>query len=622
MKASRPSQPISALQGRRIILVVFSLALILRLFHFSQSENNPLLYYPVLDEAYYIEMGERIAAGAFWRGDGRAFFMDPLYGYLLGPIFAISGENLAVVRLFQILLDSLNVLLIYAIGIRIRSRSAGIVAALLYAGYKVAFFYTLLILKTTTAVTLSVVFILAVLKSKDSRHCLPWFLLGLLGAAMVYLRANFICLIPLTIVFHGILDRPGGLTLFRRSAFFLLGFLLLISLGALHNYKGSGEAVWLNSQSGRLFYACNNPENLTGRYQAPAFARPHPEHSEDDFRREAERRLGRPLGAKEASHYWWQESLRLLWRNPTMIPVLVSNKLRGTIADHEIPVNHSYDVAAQFSAVTQWPLPSFAFVFALGVPGLVIGCRQRRETLWMVMPILCILVTVTVFYTSSRFRMPAVPFLMVGAGISLVTLAAWIRRRAIAKSFGLIAAVSLLFLVSLGASEPRMTGTEEFYLAKAYWNQREYEKARIVAMRGAHAFPDQPRFPTLLGMIALSENRCEDAIAYNQRALQIDPNHADAYHNLGIAYLLSGRPQAALEAIGKAVAFGTDKNHLFSLARAYEAVGDERRAEITYREYLRTSKPTAPHRPIAQERLTELTGALRKPISPPKRLAE
>jgi len=622
MEAPRPSQTISAPQGRRIIFVVFSLALVLRLLHFSQSVDNPLLYYPVLDEAYYIEMGEQVAAGTLWQGEGRAFFMDPLYGYLLGPFFSIFGKNLTVIRLFQILLDSLNILLIYAIGTRLWSRSAAIVAALIYAGYKVAFFYTLLILKTTTAVTLSLAFVLTVLKFRDSQRLLPWFLLGLLGAVLVYLRANFICLIPLTIIFHGILDRPRGFVLFRRSAFFLLGFILLISLGALRNYVVSGEAVWLNSQSGRLFYACNNPENLTGHYQVPAFARPHPEHSEEDFRKEAERRLGGPLGAKAASNYWWRETLRLLWRNPAMIPVLVGNKLQGTIADHEIPVNHSYDVAAQFSGVTQWPLPTFAVVFALGVPGLVIGCRKRRDTLWLAMPILCILVTVSVFYTSSRFRMPAVPFLLVAGGIGLVTLAAWIRRGAIAKSFGLMAAVSLLFLVSLSASEPRITGTDEFYLAKAYWSQKEFQKARIVALRAAQAFPGQARFPTLLGMIALSQDRLEDAIAYNRKALEIDPHHADAYHNLGIAYLLSGAPQAAVEALEKAVALGTDENHLFSLARAYDALGDERRAEITYRGYLQAAKSTAPHRPVAKERLAELMGAGQKTTSRLKSLAE
>ena len=608
------AQTMSTLQGGRIVLVIFSLALFLRLLHFSQSVDNPLLYHPVLDEAYYIEMGGHIAGGMGWQDEGRAFFMDPLYGYLLGSIFSIFGEDLSVVRLFQILLDSLNVLLIYAIGIRMWSRSAGIAAAVIYAVYKIAFFYTLLILKTTAAVTLSLVFVLAVLKSRDSQRSLPWFLLGMLGAVMVYLRANFICLVPLTIVFHWVLDRPNGIIFLKRSTFFLMGFLLLISLGALRNYMVSGEVVWLNAQSGRLLYACNNPENVSGRYQVPSFSRPHPLHSENDFRREAERRVGRALSVKEASTYWRRETLRLLGQRPKILLVLFKNKLKGTIADHEIPVNHSYDVAAQFSGVTRWPLPTFALVFALGLPGLVIGGVKKREAVWLVMPVLCMLITVTVFYTSSRFRMPALPFLVIGAGIALATLADWVRRGAIAKSLGLLATAALLFTFSLSVSEPKMTGTEEFYLAKAYWSQKEFQKARIVATKAGQTFPQQARFPTLLGMIALSEDRFEEAIAHNQRALEIDRNHADAYHNLGIAYLLSGRPQAAVEAIEKAVAFGGDENHLFSLARAYDAVGDERRAEMTYKGYLQASSSTAPHRSLAEKRLAELLGAEQEPI--------
>ncbi|MFH0844986.1 MAG: hypothetical protein V1930_05875, partial [Pseudomonadota bacterium] len=69
--------------GRRAILTIFFLALTLRVLHFVLSSENPLLYQPVLDEAYYIDLGRSIAAG-FWMGEERPFFMDPLYGYLLG----------------------------------------------------------------------------------------------------------------------------------------------------------------------------------------------------------------------------------------------------------------------------------------------------------------------------------------------------------------------------------------------------------------------------------------------------------------------------------------------------------------------------------------------------------
>ena len=43
-------------KSRTIILIIFSIAITLRLIYFNQNENNPLMYMPVLDEEYYINI--------------------------------------------------------------------------------------------------------------------------------------------------------------------------------------------------------------------------------------------------------------------------------------------------------------------------------------------------------------------------------------------------------------------------------------------------------------------------------------------------------------------------------------------------------------------------------------
>jgi hypothetical protein len=189
-------------------------------------------------------------------------------------------------------------------------------------------------------------FLLALLRVIDKGRSGRWFLLGLSAALMVHLQANFMLLAPLTIFFYWLPARPRHLKRFRHSLLFLGGFVALLSLGALRNYWVSGELIWLNTQSGRLLYSCNNPENLTGRYNVPAFSRAHPEDSERDVHKEAEARLGRRLGVKEVSGYWTGMTLRFLADNPQAVMVLLKNKMQGTIADYEIPDIHSFDQAA------------------------------------------------------------------------------------------------------------------------------------------------------------------------------------------------------------------------------------------------------------------------------------
>jgi adenylate cyclase len=56
-----------------------------------------------------------------------------------------------------------------------------------------------------------------------------------------------------------------------------------------------------------------------------------------------------------------------------------------------------------------------------------------------------------------------------------------------------------------------------------------------------------------LGNIYLSDKRHEQSIAASRRALELDPNYADAYAQLAITLNYAGRPEEGLEAIRKAI---------------------------------------------------------------------
>ncbi|MEW6668818.1 MAG: tetratricopeptide repeat protein [Thermodesulfobacteriota bacterium] len=585
--------------------LIFLLALLLRGIYFAQSLDNPLLYMPVLDEVYYIDLGRAISEGLLI-GEKRAFFMDPLYGYLLGLFFFLFGEDLLPVRIFQVLLDSFSAVLVYRLGSAVWNHRAGLAAGLFYAVYKVAFFNSLLVLKTTLGIHLLLLFVLCLASVARAGGWVRWSLLGLFGGAIVYLQASFLLLIPLAALFYGIVERPGTILWLRNCLVFAAGAVLILSAGALRNHRVTGEWIWLNTQSGRLFYISNNPGNLTGRYNVPSFSRPHPEDSETDFHREAERRSGRRLTPSDVSDYWMNRSLEFLRGDPAAALLLLKNKVRETLADYEIPNNHSFELAGRFSSVARWPLPTFALALAVGIPGIAIGLRSRRQVGWALIPILTVLFTIILFYSSSRFRMPAVPFLIIGAGIGVERLLDWVRRREWLKIAAGTAVGLGLFTVSMGLSDPRGSGTEEFFLAKAYWSQKNYGEAENQALEGVRRFPSQARFPALLGMTALSEGRYEDAIRHNLRAVELDPVYADAHHNLGLAYLMSGRPGEAVESVNRALALSRNPRFLFTLGNALEAKGEREEAVRSYKGYLEGSKPNDPYRGTARDRLRAL----------------
>lgn len=576
-------------------LWVFFLALGLRLLYLFQSKDNPLMYYPVLDEAYYIDLARRIAGG-YWLGEERPFFMDPLYGYFLGVVFSIFGEDLLVVRLLQVSLDSLNVVLILRLGTKVGSRSAAYAGAFIYAAYGVAFFHASLILKTTLTVTMPLLYLLFLLRTVERPGMIRWWLLGAYAAIMGYLWAGLLLIAPFTLLAYWLLSRPRRSEVTRCGLFFVGGMAVLLALGMLRNYSVGGGPIFMNTQGGRLLYASNNPDNLTGRYSVPFFSRAHPEESEADFHREAERRLGKDLSAQEVSAYWTRETVRFLRENPTAVAHLLWNKIKGTIGDYEIPTNHSYSLSSRFAAVARWPLPGFALILSLGLPGLVVASFRMKGVLWLWVPILSVLITILIFYTSSRFRMPIVPFLALGSGLGLGMLSEWFKKRKHGSITAFLVTAGILYGASVGIPKPAYSGTEEFYLAKAYWAQNRLDEAGKVALEGAEQFPGQAGFPVLLGMVALSRGHMDEAVQHNLEGIRRDPGYADAYHNLGLSHLIAGRPADALGSVEKAISLSPQPRYFFTLARIHEALGHEAEAKRFYREYLRLSKPSDPFR--------------------------
>jgi tetratricopeptide (TPR) repeat protein len=596
----------SAGKWRRLVFLAFLTALILRIFYFAENVENPILYSHILDESYYIHLGQAIAAG-YWLGESRPFFMDPLYGYILGFLFYFFGNNLTTVRLIQILFDCLNVVLIYAIGCHIWNRRVGIIASFIYAGYKVAFFFTLLILKATFTVTGLLFYFFVLLHSLASKlRIYQWFHLGLLAAIMTYLHANFILVAPLTIFFHWIVDRPDWSLFFRRVFLFVSGFTIMLSLGAVRNYWVSGEFLFLNTQAGRLLYTCNNHENLSGGYRVPSFSRAHPVLSEDDFLREAERRLGKHLTTREASTYWTKETLRFLIGNPYRILLLLANKIKYTSTNYEIPLNRSFYCTMPFSRMARWPLPNFAFVFALGIPGLAIAFLYRRRPLLLFIPLLTVISTVIIFCTSSRFRLPAVPFLILGSAICIVTLFEWIKDTKYLRIFTTTVIIMSLFLISHSIDNPEFRTNEELSLATAYFELGDLDKAQSVAQLGAQKYPDHMDLLLLIGRCAISRNHPSEAIPYLVHAIDVDPDNAPAYHHLGLACLHTGQPENAVQLIKKALSIDPQTRYLIDLAKAYETVGEKSQAVDCYKRYLESAAPSDPLRQLAAERIAKL----------------
>ena len=114
--------------------------------------------------------------------------------------------------------------------------------------------------------------------------------------------------------------------------------------------------------------------------------------------------------------------------------------------------------------------------------------------------------------------------------------------------------------------------------AKSLFDAGEFERSREAALRGLADQPDDTNLLRLVGR-ASAELSLPDATSYLERAVEVEPQNADAWRDLGDALLYENRLRDATNAFRQAVELRPDDvASLVQLAHAAYAAGDPEEA--------------------------------------------
>lgn len=501
---------------------MLALAAALRLLHLLAVSHSPFADALQLDHLAYDEWGQRIAAGHLV-GDG-PFFVDPLYAYALGAVYAAVGRSPLVVRLLQVGLGVATCWLAARIARRIHGDAAlATLAALLVALFVPAIHYEAAIEKTALGV-----FLLAL--------ALDRYLVGRTGAALaagvalglgVLARGTFLVLVPAGAL--GLVDWRDWRRGMPRVAVFVLGAAAMIGLATAHNLA-TGELVLTTANAGQNFYIGQQPANTLGVYTAPSFVRPDPRYEERDFRAEAERRAGATLDAAATSGFWLDQGAAAVGADPGAAVARTLRKLYLFWHQYETPDNDHIALLADVSPVLRLPLLGMGLLAPLALLGAVAGWRRRGvRVLAATAALYCL--AVIAFFVLGRFRAPLVPVLAVLAAGGIGWLRATASAGAWGRAGGAAAAVAALALL-LTTYPAWLDGVRRSSLAISYHN---YGGARAAA------------------------GDTDGAVAAYERAVAIDAEAVPAsLRALGDVYLARGQYDRAETAMRRVLALRPD----------------------------------------------------------------
>ncbi|MFN0243549.1 MAG: glycosyltransferase family 39 protein [Planctomycetota bacterium] len=501
-----------------VFFALFLAALGLRLaFAFQYQAHHPHAEHPVIDEASYDRWARAIAAGD-WIGH-EVFFQEPLYPYVVGTIYALFGPERFAVRVFQCVLGALTAVLLGWIARRAFGRAAGFLATGAWAVYEPALLFPCLLLKENAFVAVLAALAWSLVRTRGSR-AFAWLWIGTLAGLGALLRGNMLVLLPVIVLWpivRALVQRAPMLRAAKPALCIAVGALLVLLPVALRNHHVGGVLVLTTSGAGTNVYGGNNAENPYGRATEFSFVRGIPEHEAGDWRREAERRIGRALDPAEVSAYWLGEVWRSVQEAPALHAKILWNKLRLSLGNYEVPDNHSLAWDARYLPLARAPFPGFGVVGALGLAGIAFWLVRRfarlsQDTFGPADPAAAIelallgalyLGTVVLTVTSDRARWPLCVVLVPFAGYACVVLArALVLRHAHASITWLASAAFAGLVVHTPVLDARAIAEDhderDYNLAVQWLKSGEHgDGARAIAIDLSQRHPSSARVALL-----------------------------------------------------------------------------------------------------------------------------
>jgi tetratricopeptide (TPR) repeat protein len=527
--------------GMILTLAIVVLALSVRLIYQWEIRDYPLSRQLFLDPAFYDRWARSIAAGDWLSRTQGIFYGNPLYPYFLAVIYATFGHSLLAARLIQSLLGTATCLMLILIGRRLFDRPTGLLAGLLAALYAPFIFYEGTITIATLGLFFSVLTVLLLVASKAPAY----------GSALVAglswgLRALARFDATVLAAVGWLLGFPDGVSRGRRIALvlvFVAGIAAIVLPVTVRNTLVGGRLVTVTAHGGETFYGGNNPL-ASGIYSPAPGVQPGTEYEHEDFRRLASQRSGRELSLAESSSYWFRQALEYIRGHPWQWLRLELRKLWLFCQPREIPDNRNFHYFRHFSSVLRLPLVTFSVLGPLALLGLVMGLGVWRRCLLLYLQVLFSTLSVLLFFVSSRYRLPTVPFLILFAAFGLRW--SWNRirsRRWIHLAVAWLPIIGLLILAGRQA-------------------------------RGLNDGPFLARQETL-AVALIREGRVDEGIAQLEEVKRLDPDRVTAHFNLGVAYLEEkDQPRLAAREFRQLLRIQEDYPQAhYMLAQAYYAMG-------------------------------------------------
>jgi cytochrome c-type biogenesis protein CcmH/NrfG len=303
----------------------------------------------------------------------------------------------------------------------------------------------------------------------------------------------------------------------------------------VHNYLVAKDPVLLSAHSGINFWIGNNPE-ANGYPKFPPGLRAGQAAMLQDSIDQAEMAAGHSLKRAKVSSYWSGKATAYIAAYPFDWLGLIGRKFANFWSAFQ------YDDLSIITSLREQnvilPGISFGLIGAFALPGLLLACRKSPESRWVAGAILMCMLSLLCVFITERYRLVAVPGLLVFAAFGV-----WIFCDAIASKKMQIAAIYFAMLVTATTLVATPQRDPSLWALDAYnsgWQALESGNLALAEKKLALAYayvPDNAETLFALGNLRFAQNDPGAAQSFYRAVLNFDPKHKGAFNNLGVIAL-------------------------------------------------------------------------------------
>lgn len=556
-----------------LLPAIFIFALLVRLAYLYQVEPIPFSDTLTIDAKDEDGWGREIAAGD-WMGKGKGvFYRDPLYAYFLGTIYALFGHKLWLIRVIQAVIDSTTCVLLYFLGGMLFTPAVGVTTALLSSLYGPFVWYQGLIEKTTLMIFLTTLFLLATLRAIERPGKREWFLSGLALGFAVMTRGNMLIFAPAIIVFYLLPEKrlsslPRRLTL---MSIFFAGLMTVLIPVAVRNFAYGNAFVLTVPSIGLNFYIGNNPSALGIHTPIPSL-RTIPEKETEDAASIANMAAGKVLTPSEVSSFWLKKGIAFATQEPDKFSILLGRKVLLFWNHYEVPDVYNYYLFRDMIHMLNLLL-TFGIIAPLGIAGMLLSFKEFKKGRAVSGFIIIYMVSLIVFYITSRYRLPAALMLLPFASYTLDLVVSSMKRQAYKKLIITAAVlVPATFAVNLNMLDERKLLSQSYSsIGNIYQSSGDIKEAISEYQTSLKLDPrNWDTANNLAYLYAGNGTHLEEALNLVKGALLRNPRSPEMLDTLSLIYLKTGRVAEARENILKAIAMDPKNSELSERLREIE----------------------------------------------------